>query len=318
MQSFKNVLRQTLGSRLSELGYEYEERLRDRNLRYGFQKSLGGGVHATIVFQRQIYEERARGYGFTVELERGMTDDFRTWKSYEGSLTDSLGSVMWYVYKLQVYGSYNHDWLASDAEDCKAQFLDALDKLEKYGIPWLEDPLSVVPWQVPKAQEIEFREVVVNTAAPELAQFGFRIKEVHDFKLYYFAKHLPQNLNVFIEFQQLYHMEPEWFEIEVLLRRDVGDDPHQYTGRFDEGFLDARLGTVLWYVYGIYPTEFMGWDERHKEVNGEYVKFQVPPHEALRWRYHDRTGLEKQFADILDKVKKYAVPWLEDLSTTNP
>ncbi len=85
MQSFKGVLLQTLGSPLSELGYQYEERLRNGNHLYGFQKSLGGGVYATIVFQRQHAGERAYGYGFTIELGRGMTNDYRTWKLYEGS-----------------------------------------------------------------------------------------------------------------------------------------------------------------------------------------------------------------------------------------
>ena len=226
MQSFKGVLRQTVGSRLSELGYEYEEQLGAGNHLYGFQKSLGDDVYATIVFQRQHYGERARGYGFTIELARGMTDDFRTWKSYEGSLAARLGAILWFVYKLRPYENYNEDWNASNAEECKTQLLDALYKLEKYGIPWLENPSSVVPWEVPKMQKNEFREMVVNTAAPWLAQFGYQIKEIRDFKLYYFAKQLPQKLNAFIEFQQIYHMEPEWFEIEVLLYRKVENDPH--------------------------------------------------------------------------------------------
>jgi hypothetical protein len=318
MTSFKEILLRTVGPRLSDLGYKYEERLRDRNLRYGFQKPLGEGVYATIVFQRQLYEERARSYGFTVELTRGVTTDFRRWSLYDGSLAAGLGAVLWFVYKLRLYESYNHDWSASSAEECKPQLLDAFANLEKYGIPWLEDPLSRIPWEAPRVKQDEFRELILNTAAPELEQLGYQIKEIHDVKLYYFTKRLPQRLNVFIEFQQIYHMEPEWFEIDVLLQRKVEDDPHQYTGRFSDGWLDARLGKVLWHIYEVYPTEFNGWEAGLKEMNGEFVKVRVPPHEAFTWRYHDHAGLEKQFADILDKIKKYAIPWLEDPTSQNP
>jgi hypothetical protein len=281
---------------LRALGYEYDDALRDRNIIYGFHRYLGNDVRAIILFQRHQYEADAVGYKFTVELVRCKTANIGQWHQgiYEDSIGARLGHVLWFVYSLRIYAEYDQWWTPTDAQECTAAFTDVLDKLERYGIPWLEDPQSRNIGEPPARDWDRFREALQRIASPELEMLGFEAKEDSRRKSHpYFVKKIQGNLHVFVVFSQRQRPDSPQLAFDVLLFRKETTDPF---GEYRGNWLQATLGELLWNTYGlrIYPSEF------------------------AEWEYGSREELEEQLKAVLDTVKKYAIPWLEDLGSRNP
>jgi hypothetical protein len=113
----------------------------------------------------------------------------------------------------------------------------------------------------------------------------------------YFRKKLWGNLYAFVIFQPgKQSPDAPILAFEVLLFRKGSKNPFDPAWISREDWLDMRLGELLWEVHGlrIYPSEFVQWEYSHKEE------------------------LEAQLRDALDKVRRYAIPWLEDSETINP
>jgi hypothetical protein len=143
---FEQILKQVAGPRLLQLGYEYDTRLWDRDISFGFSKWLDTEIVAIIEFQRHQYEEVAWGWAFRVNLIRSMTQNPAEWypphREYKGYLNTLLSGLLWAGYGLRIFPHFHHWWEAADAEQFEKRLLDALDLIERYGIPWLEDPQS--------------------------------------------------------------------------------------------------------------------------------------------------------------------------------
>jgi hypothetical protein len=299
MLNFRQALLKFAAPRLRVLGYEYSDALRDRSVVYGFHKRIGNDIQTIILFQRHQYEEHASGYDFTVELIRCKTDTIEQWHQgwYEGALRVRLGSVLLFVYGLQI-PHYDYWWNPANTEQLGETFQDVLDKLERYGIPWLEDPESQDPWKLSATQRSEFREALSQFVTPELEFLGYEmIEETIGSLQSYYMKKLWENLNAFVIFQPG-KQRPDSLRLafDVLLCRKGSKNPLDPAWMSHEDWLDIRLGELLWEVYDlrIYSSEFVQWEYIRQEELGARLK------------------------DALDKVKRYAVPWLEDPETRNP
>jgi hypothetical protein len=290
MTDFKQGLLEFAGPRLRAVGYEYDDALRDRDLTYGFRKPLGGDVHALILFQRQQYEERPRGLGFTINLIRCKTSDPAQWHlgGYEGFLNQRLSAVLWLVYGLRIYSNIDHWWIPVREEEIETQFADALDKLEKYGIPWLKDPKSKIPG-IPDARLAEFREALSKIVSPILQQFGYRAMDSKEHP-FCFGRKVFDDLTAFIIFRL--SGSPPGFERLVFyidLFRNRGSEPRYDFGQGYEGVLSLSLGGLLWKKAGL----------------------RIGPYRYVDWEYSSREELENQLEDAAEKIKDYAIPCLE-------
>lgn len=289
MTKFKEALLKFAAPRLGAAGYEYDDALRDRDLMYGFRKHLGDDIHAIIFFERRQYEERPVGYGFTVSLVRCKTTNPAQWYrgdyDYEGFLNWRLPAVLWFVYGLGNIYSYNdHWWTPAREEEIEAQFADALDKLERYGIPWLEDPKSRIPG-IPDAKLAEFREALLKIVSPELQRFGYRAMDCEVYP-FCFARKVFDDLTAFIVFE-LGGSPPDFerLQFDVVLFRNRGDEPRYDLYQGYEGALYRSLGGLLWIKCGLQIGHF--------------------------WEYSGQEELEKQLRDVVEKIKNHAIPWLE-------
>lgn len=286
MIEFKEALLNFAAPRLRAAGYEYDDALRDRDLMYGFRKHLGDDIYAIIFFERHQYEERPVGHGFTVSLVRCKTTNPAQWYrgSYEGFLNWRLPAVLWFIYGLRIYPYSDHWWTPAKEEEIKAQFADALDKLEGYGIPWLEDPKSRIP-EMPEARLAEFREALSKIVFPEVQQFGYQAVDCEDYP-FCFGRKVFDDLTAFIVF--VLGGSPPDFErlmFDVRLFRNRGNEPRYDLYQGYEGALYQSLGGLLWIKRGLQVGHF--------------------------WEYSGQEELEKQLKDVVEKIKGYAIPWLE-------
>lgn len=82
---------------------------------------------------------------FTVELRRCKGSFFKPDRDYEKMIGWRLTSLIWNYYKLRLYPQPSYWWEFENDEELKVQLEDAVEKVIKYGIPWLEDPNAVPP-----------------------------------------------------------------------------------------------------------------------------------------------------------------------------
>lgn len=292
MFDFKKALLDFVAPRLRAIGYEYDDALRDRELVYGFWKHLGDDIHALILFERQQYEERPVGHGFTISLVRCKTTDLAQWHrsgyDYEGFLDWRLPIVLSLVYGLGSAHSYDdHWWIPAKEEEIEAQFADALDKLERYGIPWLEDPKSKIPG-IPDTRLTEFREALLRIVSPELQQSGYRAMDC-EANPFYFGRKVSDDLTAFIVFEL--GGDPGYGRLvfNVLLSRNRGSEPRYGLYQGCAGALYESLGVLLWKKAGL----------------------RIGPYRYVSWEYSRQEELEEQLKDAIEKIKDYAIPWLE-------
>jgi hypothetical protein len=300
MPDFEATLQQIVAPRLQTRGYKYESALQDGDVLFGFQKDLGDAVRALIQFQRHRRAAQAIGGEFTVNLLRVKAFDLqpRTFGGYPGALGARLSHVLWYVYDLQLYPQSIYWWPAATSEELAASLNEVVDQLLEYGLPWLEDPHGKRPWEMPTHRGREFREALYEIVAPELQQSGYRAETRYltdDYPYSYFVKVLPEGLHAFVEFQQTYSLDPEHFEFDVRLQRKQPSDPFEFGGDF-RYWLKTSLGQLLW--------------QRQGDPGIEFDPFELA--QAMLWQYADRAELHDRLRDALDKVKRYAIPWLED------
>lgn len=323
---FERILKNVAEPRFKPLGYEYDTRLKDRDILFGFSKRLGEQVYAIIEFQRHQCEEAPWGWGFRVNLIRSKTQNPTKWYQgqYSGYIYTSLSYLLWVEYNLRIYPKPDHWWEAATANEFETQLLDALDKIEQYGIPWLEDRQSKNPDYRDTIHWDEFEEALQNIVAPELELAGYKIREYARTKKRlhsYFTKHLWDNLNAFVVFQQIQSIDrPSQFSFDVLLFRKKTSDPFGINQSYLEEDLQVPLGRFLWAAYGvlIYPPELVEWKTVFREESGKLIPIREPAPRFFKWECASRKELERRLKDALEKVKQYGIPWLEDPESRNP
>ncbi len=292
---FEEALLKIAAPRLKAQDYEYDPALREGNMLFGLRKRPGDDVQAIIQFQRT-----RTGDAFTVNLIRARSHDVqpRLYGGYDGALGGRLSHVLWFVHQLRIYPQSEHWWAAGSAEDLQASLVDVVDQLKCYGIPWLEDPQARKPWEMPTHRGAEFRSALQRFIAPELDRLGYRSETQHlawNYPYPYFVKPLADDGLAFIEFRQVYSLDPDRFEFDVRLQRKRSRDPLDVAKSSIAG-QQMSLGQLVWKAQG----------------SPSAAQNPIAAARSLTWYYSDRSELEAQLLAALEQVKRHGITWLED------
>jgi hypothetical protein len=286
MTSFKQALEKIVSPRLAVLGYELDDSLQDRNLMFAYSKQLGNSRQAVIQFQREQHEERAYGSGFTVNLIRNNLEDPRPGRSHEVELWSRIGEILWFVYDLRLYPSQDKWWVPTKTESFEDVLIDAVDQLEAYGIPWLEDPESTPLGEIPLIFREEFIAAQENAITGRFEQLGYGFLHRENSVGSYYVKELPNGIYAFVEFRQIYDLRTEELGFDVICKRKHGANPDELSGQD----LYGTLGLILNFVFDL--------------------QSDVSP--IITWRYRTQDELEKKLIEVMEDVEQYVIPWLED------
>lgn len=289
---FAQLLQQTAGLRLKPLGYEYDTRLQADDELFGFSKRLSNDdVYGVVQFQRH---DHAANDDFTINLLRIKAEALQS-RSY-GGYTDSRGArlsyVVWFVHNLRFYPQPDYWWAATE-------LAEALDQLENYGVPWLEDTQSKKPWEMPLHHGDGFAKAIQIVVAPELAALGFLSgmqSLAGRYPYPYFVKQLPHGEYAFIEFQSAYSLDPDQFQFDVRLQRKATDNPLDFNGHYHE-WRTASLSQLVW-----------------RERYATDALLTVEAVQSLLWHYADRVELDDRLREVVAQLKRLGVPWLESRS----
>ncbi len=293
---FEALLVTHLAPRLKTLGYAYDARLALDGELYGFHKELGDEVHAIIQFR---YRQDAGRHDFTVNLFTAKSREIqpRMYGGYAGARGARLSYVMWFVHGLRDYAVPDYWWVALDEAYLPAALEEALEQVERYGIPWLENPDAPKPWEMPVTRTGEFVEAVRAVMAREMERLGYQLAQqslAGDQTYCYFAKALADGTLALIELQPIYSLEPGMFNFDVQLRRRAGGDPVAFGGD-DEHGRSMSLAQLIWQAQGSAPLDRLSVSE---------VK-------TLFWHYHDRAELDAQLIEALEQIKHIGCAWVE-------
>ncbi len=294
MSNFVDALQKTIAPRLKKFGYGYDLNLRSGDELFGFSKDLGDQIAAFVQFQRHGGLSNDE---FTINLLRVRAAQLqpRAYGGYAGALGARLTHMLWYVPELRDYPASEYWWASTDRSGLEANLIDAANQLEKYGLAWVEDPNAPRPWEMPEYPADQFVEVLNHVVAPDLVRLGFRL-EIHqlngNFPYPYFVKPISNRQYGLIEFQQVYSVDPKQFDFDVRLQRAATPDPLDFHGEQRDG-TSISLGLLAWQV---------------NESSLPETRTAIAP---LWWQYATRVELIDRLGDVLNKVKQFAIPWLE-------
>ncbi len=292
---FEALLVTHLAPRLKILGYAYDARLALDGELYGFRKELGDDVHAIIQFR---YRQDAGRHDFTVNLftAKSRAIQPRMYGGYTGARGARLSYVMWFVHDLRDFAVPDYWWAALDEAYLPAALEEALNQVERYGIPWLESPDAPKPWEMPVYRTDEFAEAVRVVMAREMEGLGYQLTRQSlpgDQTYCYFAKTLADGTLALIELQPIYSLEPGVFNFDVQLQRRSGTEPMTFD-EYGQG-RSMSLAQLVWQARGSAPLDRLSVSE---------VK-------TVFWHYHDRAELDAQLSDALEQIKQIGCAWIE-------
>ncbi len=293
---FEAALLNCVAPRLQRLGYHYDARLRRENELFGFRKPLDSGVQAVIQFQRQGSSPRDR---FTVNLIRTRANEIQPgpYGSEASASAARLSYVLWFVYGLRDYPVSDFWWLASDSARRGAMLLDATEKIERYGVPWVESPTAPKPWEMPVQRADEFVQAVQAVMAPQMERLGYRLEQQSlpgNLPYCFFSKAMPDGTFALIELQPIYSLDPGSFNFDVRLQRRANSDPLDFNGDYRQ-WRSMSLAQLAWQARSHVPL----------------AALPVAEVANLSWHYHDRAELVAQLAEALTQIKQIGCVWVE-------
>jgi hypothetical protein len=299
---FEQALLNVAAPRLKFLGYEYDPRLHVANEVCGFRKALGDDTYALIQFQQRV---NAAQIEFTINLASARSAEIhpRIFGGYPAARGARLSYVLWFVHQLRDYAAPDYWWVISDGAHAPV-VEEALDCLERYGVPWLEEPEVKKPWEMPLHHAGEFIEAARSIVAPGMERLGFQLKQqflAGDQPYLYFSKELPGGLFGLIELQPIYSLDPQEFNFDVRLQCKPDGDPLSFSGTYHD-WRSASLAQLVWQMHGGPALDTVNVDEL----------------KTLFWRYANRAELDAQLSDALVKIEQIGLPWLEQNGIASP
>ena len=142
----------------------------------------------------------------------------------------------------------------------------------------------------------KFEATLLQLVAPRLQRLGYAYDaqlRVGD-ELFGFRKMLNQDTQVVIQFQRQADPVLDRFTVNVL--RVPANEAHPRLFGAEVQMRAARLGYVLWYVYGL----------------RDY------PMSDYWWMASDSAQREAALLDAFEKITRYGVPWVEDPAAPKP
>lgn len=298
---FETALLNCVAPRLRPLGYEYDARLRVEEELFGFRKLLSDDVQAIIQFQRRGNSEADR---FTVNLIRGRASEIqpRLYDDEAGASAARLSYVLWFVYSLRDYPACDFWWTASDATQREAALRDAAARIERQGVPWLENPDAPKPWEMPAQSADEFAQAVRAAMATQMERLGYRLERQSlpgDRPYCYFSKAMPDGTFALIELQSIYSLDPSEFNFDVRLQRRGDNDPLDFDGDYGQ-WRSMSLAQLVWRARG----------------SASLDRLSVSEVKTLFWHYRDRAELDAQLKDALEQIRQIGCVWVEQAASS--
>lgn len=293
---FEAALLKIIAPRLQPLGYAYDARRRLGHELSGFTKPLADNAQAVIQFQRQ---DRSAPDRFTVNLICARSVAL----SAARTRAARLGYVLWYVHDLRVYPAPDFWWTAADAAQREAALIDAADQIERYGVPWVEDPAAPRPWEMPVHRTGEFCAAVRAVLGPALEDLGYRMAQQSlpgDLPYCYFVKRRPDGSFALIEPQAIYSLSPGEFNFDVRLQRRADGDPLAFNGNYGHG-RSISLAQLVWQTRDGAPLD----------------RLSIGEVQSLFWHYRDRAELDAQLREALDQIAHIGRAWVEHSADFN-
>jgi hypothetical protein len=293
---FEAALLTLVAPRLQRLGYRYDARLRREAELFGFCRPLDNGEQAVIQFQRQGDSTADR---FTVNLIRSRASEVqpRPYGSEAGASAARLSYVLWFVYGLRDYPAPDFWWTASDPARRGVVLLDAAEKIERYGVAWVESPAAPKPWEMPAQRADEFARAVQTVMAPEMERLGYHLERQllpGNLPYNFFSKAMPDGTFALIELQSIYSLDPGEFNFDVRLQRRMDSDPLDFNGDYGQ-WRSISLAQLVWQARRSVPLAALS----------------VAEVANLFWHYRDRAELEAQLIDALEQIKQIGCAWVE-------
>ncbi len=297
MVDFAAALQQIAGPRLSAWGFEYDPQWRRANELFAFRKALSAERQVVIQFQRG---HDAAWQGFTINLLSVRSAEHQPGDPSEHGAR--LSYVMWFVYQRRDYPTPDYWWAISDEAQLEMAFKDALNSLERYGLPWLEAPQPPKPWEMPAHRLEEFAAAVQSVIAPHMKQLGYQLERrtlAGDVPYLFFAKALPDGSYALIELQATYSLDPGEFHFDVRLQRRPDRDPLTPSERAPVA--NASLTELAWRAHHAQPLHTVSVAEARR----------------LLWPYGNRAELEAQLRAAWQDLVEAGLPWVEQAAGLN-
>jgi hypothetical protein len=169
--------------------------------------------------------------------------------------------------------------------------------IERYGIPWLEDPAAPRPWEMPVQRTDEFAAAVQAVMAHQMEHLGYRLERLSlpgNLPYCYFSKTMLDGTFALIELQAIYSLDPDEFNFDVRLQRRVTRDPLAFNGNYGH-WRSISLAQLAWQARGGAPLD----------------RLTVSNVKNLFWRYRDRAELDAQLSDALAQIQHIGLDWIE-------
>jgi hypothetical protein len=206
-------------------------------------------------------------------------------------------SVGWCVYGLRDYPASDFWWTAPDAARREGVLLDATEKIEWYGVPWVESPDAPKPWEMPAQRADEFARAVQAVMTPEMEHLGYHLAQhtlPGNLPYSFFSKAMPDGTFALIELQSIYSLDPSEFNFDVRLQRRMDSDPLNFDGDYGQ-WRSISLAQLVWQARSSVPLAALSVAE---VVN-------------LFWHYRDRAELDAQLIDALEQIQQIGCAWVE-------
>ena len=293
---FEAALLNQVAPRLRLLGYRYDARLRREDELFGFCRPLANGMQAVIQFQRQ---DNSTADCFTVNLIRSWASEIqpRPYGSEASASAARLSYVLWFVYGLRDYPASDFWWTAPDSARREVVLLDAVEKIERYGVLWVEHPDAPKPWEMPVRRADEFAEAVQAVMTPEMERLGYHLEQQSlpgNLPYSFFSRAMPDGTFALIELQSIYSLDPSEFNFDVRLQRRRDSDPLDSSGDYRQ-WRSTSLAQLVWQARSSAPLAALS----------------VAEVANLFWHYRDRAELGAQLIDALEQIKQIGCVWVE-------
>lgn len=280
---FEALLHEVAAPALSEVGYAYDPRLDVEAELWGFRKPLGDDVQSIVQFQR-----RAVAAEFTVNLRR-LTSATLQPHLYGGDAEARgarLSDVLWFIHHLQVPPAPDYWWPLTEAG-----VRGAVRQTIEAGVPWLEAPHAIRPWEMPAPRGEEFAAAVRAILDPELGPLGYRFEQrllAGQVPYPYAVKKRSDEAFALIELQATYSLDPAEFTFDVRLQLNLTPDPLTMSGRC------VSLAQLAWLARGGGPLSAAPLEDA----------------QTVLWRYTNRAELDAQLRAAVACLKEFGLPWL--------
>lgn len=151
-------------------------------------------------------------------------------------------------------------------------------------------------------EKVKFKQTAIKIGSRKLNPYGYEYFDYppgYGIGVYYFRKHLGEDIYAFVEIQKLSYVHfvfngqefPRRFRISLL--KNIGNIPRYGYNKEEENLEN--------WLYE--PLSYLLWTRLDIKV------YESPYHE---WKYHDEEEMVPELEDAFEMTIKYGIPWMEN------